>query len=75
MTGEVAEMERASTTYKLETKLAAEIRRINLRQKERHGARGPLTTIQKVIDKALEAYMPTLRAIDAAGGGGDSPEG
>lgn len=69
MTGEVAEMERASTTYKLETKLAAEIRRINLRQKERHGPRGPLTSFQKVFDAALEAYMPTLRAIDAEGEG------
>ena len=64
---------RSATTYKMSADLGAEIRAICFRQRQRHGFRGRLTSIQTVIDAALEAYMPTLRKIDQDGDGGDGP--
>jgi hypothetical protein len=72
MTRKADDKKRSATTYKMPADLGAEIRAICFRQQQRHGFRGPLTGIQKVIDSALEAYMPTLRKIDRDGGG-DEP--
>jgi hypothetical protein len=66
---------RTATTYKMSDEQGEWIRDFCRRQQKRHGHRGPLTGIQKVIDAALEAYMPTLRKIDRDGGGQDGQEG
>lgn len=70
MTKQQNEKKRTATTYKMPIEQGEWIRDFCRRQQKRHGHRGPLTGIQKVIDAALEAYMPTLRKIDREGEGG-----
>lgn len=58
--------ERSATSYKLTRERGEELRDFCRRQQKRRGFKGPLTSIQKIMDAALDAYMSTLKEIDAA---------